>query len=325
MGVFTFLRYRNEADIVAEEYCRYLLFHPNFEGRLSDKRNWLFIFPEVFDIVTALLPDFTTQTTGLCLGRQSYVEQIDASFFSKLPVFPNVADLELHVSWDSNGPLNLYLLQTLFPSLKCLSIADPGAFVGGLNGLAGLEELTLDQWYRCELCLIPNDSVGSLTRLNLIGCFEGELEDAEEDKDESEIGLGIRELRKFENLSHLHIDPVHVGVESLLDTCTFSLETLHVTILLRSSNFDEILTPRPGLRNLRTLELMIFRWYRIEGCAPTAAFLESIIQKVVQISTLENVLLQMPFHRWARHFKSLCGSRFLKFQGQIPPPLTRKS
>jgi hypothetical protein len=144
-----------------------------------------------------------------------------------------------------------------------------------------------------------------LTRLNLIGCFEGELED-EEDEDESEISAGIRELRKFENLSHLYIDPVHGGVESLLDDCTFSLEMLHVTILLRSSNFEQILTPRPSLRKLRFLELMIFRWYGIEGCAPTAAFLESIILQVVQISTLENVLLQMPFHpSWAHHFKSL--------------------
>jgi hypothetical protein len=111
---------------------------------------------------------------------------------------------------------------------------------------------------------------------------------------------------EFQNLSHLHIDAVHTGVKSLFDTCTFSLNVVHVTILLQSRNFDQILTPRPTLRNLRALEL-VFRWYGIEGqCAPTAAFLESIILQVVQISTLENVLLQMLFHpSWAHHFNRL--------------------
>jgi hypothetical protein len=70
---------------------------------------------------------------------------------------------------------------------------------------------------------------------------------------------------------------------------------------------------------------MVFRWYRIEGqCAPTAAFLESIIL-LVQILTLENILLQMPFHpSWARHFKSLERLRVMEWRTgyfRFEPPL----
>ena len=230
---------------------------------------------------------------------------MDATFFSNLPLFPNVTDLEIHVSWDSSRPLDLQQIQRRFPNLKRLSIADPGGYLGSLTSLGGLEEFTLDEWYRCELGIIPSGSAPTLTRLNLIDCFEGEI-DEEDEEEESEKGWRIRELHKFHHLRYLRIDPVHVGVETLFNTATFSLETLQVAILLRNSNFDQIFVPRPSLRDLRTLEVMVFRWHGVEGCSRTASILESIVLQVMQLSTLEKLLLQMPFHRsWAPHFKSL--------------------
>jgi len=288
-----------------EEAYRYFLFHPELKGRLLCKQHWLLVRADSLDLLTDLVPNFSGQTTSLCVGRASYSEQMDATFFSNLPVFPNVTELEIHISWDSSRPLDLQKLQRLFPKLKRLNIADPGGYLGSLTSLVGLEEFTLDEWYTCELGIIPSDSAPTLTRLNLIDCFEGEIEEDDEEE-QPEKGWRIRELHKFPHLRHLQIDPVHVGVETLFDTATFSLQTLQVTILLRNSNFDQIFVPRPSLRSLRSLEIMVFRWYGVEGCSQTASILEGIVLQVTQLSTLEDLLLQMPFHRsWVPHFKSL--------------------
>jgi hypothetical protein len=291
----------------AEPY-RYFLFHPNFGGRLTRKQHWFFDRPEPLLLLTKLIPYFTLHTTGLSLGRNVYVDQIDASFLTEIPVFPNVTDLEIHVSWDSSRPVDLCLIQRLLPALKRLAISDPGGYIGSFHALGGLEQLTLEQWSRCpEHGFIPYASTDTLKRLDLIDCFEAEIEKAEdEDEEQDETnGSRIRRFHDFENVVHLRIDPVHMGVETLLDNAKFCLETLQATVYLRNSNFDQVVFPRASLRNLRVLELTVLEWHGV-GCAKTSSFLETMIIQLTRLSTLENILLQMPFlSTWPAHFKHL--------------------
>jgi hypothetical protein len=286
-----------------EARLRYLfLKNPLVRKCFSKKRNWAFGFGETFRVVLESVPNFVNQTTTLHLGKDIHEHEFTGEEFARLPVFPNVTDFEIHFTWDWAGAVDLGLIKRLFPKLERLGISNPVEDPeGSLEGLYGLRELLLDNWCHAPKdMIIPYSSASKLTTLDLVDCFEFAFDEPD---DESQI---LR-FHRFSNLKHLRINPVYPGVEILLNTDAFTLETLQLSISTRNPNFDQILVPRPSLRQLRSLELKVFVdddlfSYRLD--IPTR--LRILISQVSQLSSLVHLVLDTPFqHTLPPYLRSL--------------------